>query len=284
MKAARFAPLIRFGLVLVLLLGWRTSTAQSWEAQLAKADTAYSYRQYNKAIRYYNRAIKASKLADRESQQMLYKRAFCQYTLNKFNEAIADLDRFISYYPQSPQPWILKAFCFRELGDEDKQMECLEAAIRIRPDNDELFKWRSMIYLQKDDFANAKKDALSAIALQDDPEAETYLGVSYYNLNQADSAYIAFNRAISIDATYMAAYLYAGSMALQSGDNILALEYLNLALRLEPNNQEALFYKGATLVESGKIDEGCKCLNRAFYAGFDDAADYLKEYCFGGDD
>jgi hypothetical protein len=60
----------------------------------------------------------------------------------------------------------------------------------------------------------------------------------------------------------------------------LALKYLELALRLEPGNRAALFYKGVSLVELKRTDEGCRCLQRAFNAGEDDAADYLKEYCF----
>jgi hypothetical protein len=37
------------------------------------------------------------------------------------------------------------------------------------------------------------------------------------------------------------------------------------------------------LVEMEKLEEGCKCLNRAFYAGMDDAGDYLEAHCFGNE-
>ena len=71
---------------------------------------------------------------------------------------------------------------------------------------------------------------------------------------------------------------------MEGGDNYTGLKYINLALRLDPKNKQALFYKGAALIELEKIDEGCSCLNRAFYAGMDEAGDYLKEYCFEVED
>ncbi|QLH31908.1 MAG: hypothetical protein HWD62_05205 [Cyclobacteriaceae bacterium] len=58
------------------------------------------------------------------------------------------------------------------------------------------------------------------------------------------------------------------------------MKFLDVALRLDPENLQALFYKGIALVELKREDEGCRCLNKAFYDGVDDAADYLKQYCY----
>ena len=38
--------------------------------------------------------------------------------------------------------------------------------------------------------------------------------------------------------------------------------------------------KGVALVELEKLDEGCRCLNKSFYSGYDEADGYLKEYCY----
>ena len=86
-----------------------------------------------------------------------------------------------------------------------------------------------------------------------------------------------------MDATFAPAYLYGGTFALEEENFELALKYLDVALRLDPENVAALFYKGVALVELKKEKEGCSCLNEAFMAGQDDAADYLKQYCYGVD-
>ena len=66
-----------------------------------------------------------------------------------------------------------------------------------------------------------------------------------------------------------------------SGDYLLSLEYLNLALRIDGKSPDVMFYKGVALVELKQMEEGCRCLNRAFYNGADNAGDYLAQYCFG---
>jgi Flp pilus assembly protein TadD len=88
------------------------------------------------------------------------------------------------------------------------------------------------------------------------------------------------NKSIELDATYLPAYLYSGTFSLEQADYERAITYLNLALRLDPTNPSALFYKGVALIELDRRDEGCSCLNRAFYAGEDGAGDYLKENCY----
>jgi tetratricopeptide (TPR) repeat protein len=117
--------------------------------------------------------------------------------------------------------------------------------------------------------------------VRDDAETEVYLGYSYYNLQKVDSALMALNKSIELDPNYIPAYLYAGSFCLEQGNNDLALKYLTIASRLDPTNTTVLFYKGIALVEKENLDEGCSCLNKAFYAGEDDASDYLSEYCYG---
>jgi len=83
-----------------------------------------------------------------------------------------------------------------------------------------------------------------------------------------------------LDVNYSPSYLYAGTFCLQEKKFDLALKYLELGLRIDPTNHSALFYKGVSLIELKRTDEGCSCLKKAFDAGEDDAADYLKEYCY----
>jgi len=172
------------------------------------------------------------------------------------------------------------AFVYRELDDNEHQLIDLEEAMRFRPGDPDLLRWRAGLYLDKGEYQLAKKDLLEVKVTQTDPETETYLALAYYNLERADSALLTLNEAIKLDATYMPAYLYAASFCLQEEEYDLALKYINIPLRLDPKNSTALFYKGVALIEKKKTDEGCSCLNKAFYLGYDDAADYLKEYCY----
>ncbi len=251
-----------------------------WQVWEVEADTLLNKQDYDGALKLYTKIINASKLKDQSVYGAVYKRAVCFYSLGEFESALKDLDIFIPSYPSSPQAHLLRAFVYRELGDIDRQLIDLVEAISMRPGDPELLKWRATLYLDKGDYRLAKEDILEVKRNQTDPEIETYLGLAHYNLSNPDSALIALNKAIELDATYLPAYFYAGSFCLQEGKYDLALTYLNLALRLDPKNPTALFYKGVALIEKKKIDAGCSCLNKAFYLGYDDAGDYLKEYCY----
>jgi tetratricopeptide (TPR) repeat protein len=280
-KATTAAYLTFFLSCLSLIAFAQDAKWKEWEV---KADSAYKHEDFKGAIKFYNKAIELSKLKDKDAYRSVYKRAVSYYSLGQYQEALKDLDVFVPQFPQVSQAKLLRAFIYRELGDDEQQLANLEQAMETEDPNPDLLKWRGLLYLQKSEYVKAKSDLLLARLLQDDPEVETYLGLCYYNTGRKDSAYMSFNKSIEIDAMYTPAYLYAGSVSLEDNNFKLALEYLNLALRLDPKNKEAMFYKGVALIELEKTDEGCKCLNHAFYSGMDEAGDYLKEYCYPTED
>ena len=255
-------------------------------AWTVEADTLYNRGDYDGAARMYTKVLDANppkkgKYSDRGFYGILYRRAVCYYSTSQFDKALADLAVFEPQFPRSPQPKLLKAFIYRELDDTDKQLENLNAAMGLQAPNADFLKWRGLLRLQKDQYAEAKADLLQARSMEDNAELETYLGLCYHRTDALDSAYLSFNRAIAMNPTFISAYLYAGSAALQEENYTLGLEYLDLALRIDGKHADALFYKGVALIELKQMEEGCRCLNRAFYGGSDDAGDYLAEYCFG---
>jgi tetratricopeptide (TPR) repeat protein len=255
---------------------------KQWESE---GDTLMSQQRYAEATKAYTRIIDGTKLSDKGDYNALYKRAICQYyTEGQHDLALADVDRFIKEFPYVPQSHILRALIYRIKEDADKQIEDLNIAIEMQSANPGLLKWRAGLLLDKQEFEKAKKDAKMAILFQDDPEAEAYLAFAQFNLNNPDSALLAINKAIELDYSYAPAYLYGGSFCIQSSEYELALKYLGLGMRVDPENPALLFYKGVALVELEKIDEACSCLNKAFYMGYDDASGYIEEYCYKVED
>ncbi len=257
---------------------------KSW---IPKADTAYEHEEYGKAAELYTRIIDANRrkggsFRDRSVYNFIYKRAVCYYSTEEYEKALADVAIFEPEFPRSAQPKILKAFIYRELDDRDLQLENLNAAMTLQAPKADFLKWRGMLQIQGKNYSKAYRDLMRAKSMEDDSELEAYLGMYYHGTGDPDSAFLSFNKAIELNPTYLSAYLYAGSVAMEAGDYSIALNYIDLGLRIEPKNPDLMFYRGVALVESNRIDEGCRCLNRAFYSGADDAGDYLQQYCFGG--
>lgn len=274
---------IVFFVVFFLLTAATSLSAQNakWAQWEAQADTLVSQEDFPGAIKLYSKIIKASKLKDRASVGALYKRAVCYYSLGDHEKALKDLDVFIPLFPQIAQAHILRAFIYKDLHDNEHQLEELEQVLALQPSNPEVIKLRASIYMDEEKYREAINDLLFVRTVRDDAETEVYLGYSYYSIQQIDSALIALNKSIELAPNYLPAYLYAGSFCMEEGNYDLALKYLTIASRLDPTNTTVLFYKGIALVEKENLDEGCSCLNKAFYGGEDDAGDYLTEYCYG---
>ncbi len=254
------------------------SQSTQWESE---ADTLMSQQQFEKAIDLYSKVIKASSLKAKDDYRPVYKRAFAYYYTGQFDLALKDADIFIPQFSHVAQAHILRALIYGQMGDDKQQLESLERAIQLQGDNLELIKWRGTLQLQQGEYTKAKSDFLKVRNLLDDAELETNLGMVYYSLEKADSAFQCLNNSIELDATYQTAYLYAGSFCLELEQYTKGIQYLDLALLLNPENQSAWFYKGISLIELKRTDEGCRLLTKAFNAGQDDALDYLKEYCYG---
>jgi len=273
-----------FSLVSFLLCLSFLSPAQDqserWSKWETEADTLMNHQDFVGAASLYSKIITECKFTEKSDYRFIYKRAVSYYSANNFDSALVDMNQFVPEFPESPQARILRALIYRQKGDSENQLDDLQKAIELRGPTTELIRWRGALLADKGDFKGAKKDLEEVKLYQDDAELETNLGFIHYNLGSLDSALICFNKAIVLDVNYSPSYLYAGTFCLQEEKFDLALKYLNLGLRIDPTNRSALFYKGVSLVELKRTNEGCRCLKKAFDAGEDDAVDYLKEYCY----
>lgn len=271
--------LLIFFLSAITIAGF--SQNPKWTAWETEADTLMSQQKFKEAAKLYTKVIDASKLKDKTSYRSLYKRAVAYYSDSDFQKAIKDMDRFIPEFPENYQAHALRALAYRESGDVDNQLKDVEAALELSGGDPQIMKWRASLLMEKGEYKLAKDDLIIVKQFQDDPEVEMNLAFAYYSLDNPDSAMMAINKSIELDGTFSPAYLYGGSFSLEQENYEMALKYLNVALKLDPDNVTALFYKGVALVELKKEAEGCSCLSKAFMAGQDDAGDYLKQYCYG---
>ncbi len=275
-----YRNLTKFFMSLVIFFFAHTISYSQSNGLEAKADTLMDQRKFEQAIDLYTAVIKASGLKEKSDYRPVYKRAIAYYYSENFDLSLKDLDVFIAQYPQMSQAYILRSFIFGQTGELEKQVESIDRAIELQPENFELVKWRGSVQVQRGEYAKAKTDLLQVRGLMDDAELETNLAVAYYSLEQADSAFQCINKSIELEAAYEPAYLYAGSFCLELEQYQRGIEYLDLALMLNSENTSAWLYKGMALIQLKRTDEGCRLLTKAFNAGEDDAGDYLKEYCY----
>lgn len=277
--------MIRILCIALLFVACHVQAQQKWSVLEVEGDTLLNNQYFAKAITNYNKVIAMQAKAKYNGPSTVrYKRAVCQFYLQSYTKALADLDVFIPANPTFYQARLLRAFIYRELRDEVKQLEDINSILAADPWNIDLLKWRAGVLLEQGEYEDAQADLLKVQEINTDEEVELYLGLTWYYLDNPDEALIHFNQAIELNGGYTPAYQYAGILCVEEGAYVQALTYIDLALRLEPDNYQLVFYKGVALVESGKTNEGCRLMNRAFYAGVDDAAGYLMEHCYKVED
>jgi tetratricopeptide (TPR) repeat protein len=253
---------------------------EHWAKWETEADTLMNHQDFVGASKLYSMIIDESKLKEKGDYKPLYKRAVSFYSAGDLEHALVDVDKFIVEFPENQQPRLLRALINRQKGDEAAQLIDVQKAIELGNNNPQLLFWKGTLLAGKGENEAAKRDFLKVRNIGDDAELETMLGTVYRSLGKTDSAFICLNKAIVLDVNYAASYVYAGSFCVEDEKYDLAVKYLNLALRVDAENTSAILYKGIALVEQEKLDEGCRCLRKALDAGEDDAAEYLKEFCF----
>lgn|GEM_PF-321682 len=252
------------------------------ESLILQADTLLDRQDFAGALALYTKIIEKTKPVSADDYRVLYKRAYCYYALGDFENALGDINQVIQQVPDE-QAKLMRAYINQELEDYEAQLQDLNELLANNPGNPEFLRWRASVLMESERYAEAQKDIQALLDYQPSPELKSYLGLTYYYQNKPDSAIAIFDEVIEGSPGYLPSYLYAASLSLEQEAFDLALAYISQGLSVDRDNLTLLFYKGIALVENENTDEGCKCMTKAFAGGIDDAADYLKNYCYGVD-
>jgi len=274
--------------VLSSILGvWLTCSTAAYaqfsrkvDERVVQADTLMGREDFNGALALYTKVIESSRMATPQEVQVLYKRAYCYYSLERYEDALTDINQFIER-TDDMQAKLLRAYVYQGLGRTDDQLKDINELVSNNPDNIDLLRWRASVLMDAEKYRDARRDIQKVMIIDRGAEVQGFLGLTYYYDNDPDSALLIFDRVIASHPEHMQTYIYAASLALEQESYPLALGYVDKGLKREPANETLVFYKGIALVESEKTDEGCRCLTKAFRAGNDDAGGYLKQYCYG---
>lgn len=212
-------------------------------------------------------------------------RAKLLYMQGRYDESDADYRTILSLNPGgvAGRMGLGRNFLFRK--DYDKAIEQFDVVLTLYPDLSDGYLKRAQAYLFKGDYLNAIDDACKAIEI-DSNENALYLisdfpkeqlplvvtkfkgmavknpydvkwwcliGLIYTDKKMYTGAIEAFQKAFDIDA--YSVYLEMISECYQEiGDYAKALEYVNQALLMNPDDLDLISTKGNILGESGDID------------------------------
>src|SRR5688572_11219080 len=156
-------------------------------ATMAQADTLLAREDFTGALAIYNKILDKSKTVSDEDFSAYYKRAFCYYGLEQFDQALKDINQYIQKIPDD-QAKLLRAYINQELGNYNVQLKDINEFITAHPENLELLQWRASVLMEMENYKDAQKDIRQLLKSQNSAELKSYLGLTYYYLNDPDSA------------------------------------------------------------------------------------------------
>ncbi len=178
--------------------------------------------------------------------------------LDAFNVAIA------ANPDHAPQAYYYRALLYNQMERYEDALADLDKALEQEPHFPQAYAARGALYLTLDRPASAVEDLKRAIelGLTDDPTVYLNLGLAYFHLDIYDAAEANFRKALELNPNMAAAHFNLGTLYLKKGDDKAALEHLNKAIELDPNFAASYFNRAMALANLGRTEEAIQDLEK----------------------
>ncbi len=170
----------------------------------------------------------------------LYDKALQSVSAGKRERAIKELKEAIAIHPSFSAALNGLGVQYMKLGDLPKAWEAFDSALKLTPDSFILNLNGGIVLVGLRKFAEAEAVLQKATHLKDNSgPAHLYRARALIGLNRLDEAAKDLKRALSIGGDdVVAAHRYLGGIYMERGENVKAVEELELYLKLSPDSQE----------------------------------------------
>ncbi len=187
---------------------------------------------------------------------LLIQRGQLYLQTKQFENSIADFSRAIEIDPELDAAWFGRGMARGRVGDISGGIEDLSVFIERHPDSSLAYTKRGVRNIWAGNMSAAKADLTRAVELDNtNSEAHDDLGVVYSSEKNYLSATYHFQQAIKHDASYEKAYYNLATVYTLNGNLADALNTINLALRLAPEDKDSLLLKSTVLKALGRHQE-----------------------------
>lgn len=168
-------------------------------------------------------------------------------TVRDYKSAAEQTEQTLGLDPADPQGWEMLASLYLQTEEYDRAADAIVRSFRYYPDNGRQHLMLGSIYSQDGKPLEAIGQYKEALELTDDGDAETLSriygawGDALYSMEQADSAFTYYKKAILYDPTnYLAMNNSAYFMACEGGDLDEALRLIEKVVAAEPDQATSL--------------------------------------------
>ncbi len=192
---------------------------------------------------------------DSSNYHLYLQRAHLNVKRGKIDPAFRDVNTALKLNPQAAETYMMLSDLYFIMGNAENAIAALKKASELDPQNEMPYIKLAETYLILKNYSMAQKSTDIALDINVNNHRAYFLkGIAY--LEQGDTASAITNLRISInmDTANYAAYMQLASIYQQQHDSI-AIDYYKEALKVRPEDEQALFGLARFYQELGHPDD-----------------------------
>jgi serine/threonine protein kinase/lipoprotein NlpI len=235
-----------------------------WQHQKNLSDALVrAAKQLDRAVEAAERLVADHKLDQTTLAALYRRRAWFHWEHHNQVAALRDIDRSIAAEPpeskslELAKTHVLRGRLLDENGQHDQAMAAYSAALQVRPDFADAYRWRAGLWLRLQRYEAAIADCDQYLNRAEKPLAVVYRirGMARASLGRQHLAATIedFTTALARDPNDWLAHVQRGWAYLACNDYFLAERDFGNAIQLNPENAEAYLGRGYSRARQGRI-------------------------------
>ncbi|MGH9935262.1 MAG: tetratricopeptide repeat protein [Blastocatellia bacterium] len=185
-----------------------------------------------------------------------WEKAVSLYKQGQLREAIAEFRKVLDEYPDHSDSWKFMGLAYYQLKEYKSAIQPLEKAMALKRQegrNDpDLYRASGQSHMLLKEYERALPYLETLVRVQMNVAANFYmLGVTYANLNRAEEASEAFQKAVKLDPKDSESLYYLGVAHFRGGRLSDAIAALRSGIAADPKNPEMLGLLAESLLRQG---------------------------------
>lgn len=202
--------------------------------------------------------------AEPKNTKAYIERGDAQFLAHDFDAAVEDYTAALNINDALDEAYFGRGLAKARSGFIEGGIEDLSVYIKRNPNSSIAYTKRGVRYLWLGDQEKAKADLESALKINPrNAEAHDDIGVIFAKRKEYQQAAYHFMSAFTIDPTYQKAYYNMAMISYFTGNDDLALKFVDDALKLAPEVRNALILKAKILEALGRKNESDAILEEA---------------------
>ncbi|MCI0525085.1 MAG: tetratricopeptide repeat protein [Acidobacteria bacterium] len=198
-----------------------------------------------------------------------WEKAVSLYKQGQLREAIAEFRKVLEEFPDHSDSWKFVGLSYYQLKEYKSAIEPLEKALTLKRkdgrNDPDLYRAIGQSYMLIKEYNKALPYLEDLVRVQMNVGANFYmLGVTYANLNRAEEASAAFQKAVKLDPKDSESLYFLGVQYFREGKLNDAIVTLRSGIAADPKNPEMLGLLAESLLRQGAAESDEKKANAYF--------------------